>query len=57
MSVRRSILYIGLTFSVASLAFGFGSWSAERSMSQQIAANDARVTALRDEVARSILKP
>ena len=56
MSVRRSILYIGLTFSVASLAFSFGSWSAERSMSRQIAANDARVTALRDEVARSILK-
>ena len=56
MSVRRSILYIGLTFSVASLAYSFGSWSAERSMSRQIAANDARVTALRDEVARSILK-
>ncbi len=56
MSVRRSILYIGLTFSVASLAFSFGSWSAERSMSRQIAANDTRVTALRDEMARSILK-
>jgi len=56
VSVRRSILYIGLTFSVASLAFSFGSWSAERSMSRQIAANDTRVTALRDEMARSILK-
>ena len=56
MSVRRSILYIGLTFSVASLAFSFGSWSAERSMSRQIAHNDARVTELRDEMARSILK-
>jgi hypothetical protein len=56
VSVRRSILYAGLTFSIASLAFSFGSWTAERSMSAQIAANDARVTALRDEVARSILK-
>jgi hypothetical protein len=56
VSVRRSLIYVGLIFSVASLAFSFGSWSAERSMSKQIADNDARVTALRDEVARSILK-
>ena len=56
MSVRRSVLYAGLTFSVASLAFSFGSWTAERSMSQQIANNEARLTALRDDVARSILK-
>ncbi len=56
MSVRRPILYIGLVFSVASLAFSLGSWSAERSMSAQIANNDARLSALRDEVARSILK-
>ena len=56
MSVRRSILYIVLIFSVASLAFSYGSWSAERSMSRQLAENDARLTALQDEVARSILK-
>jgi hypothetical protein len=56
VSVRRSILYIGLLFSLASLAFSFGSWSAERAMSQQIADNDARLTALRDDMARSILK-
>ena len=56
MSVRRSVLYAGLTFSVASLAFSVGSWSAERSMSQQIASNEARLTELRDDVARSILK-
>jgi hypothetical protein len=56
VSVRRSILYIGLVFSVASLAFSFGSWSAERSMAQQIADNDAKLTALRDDMARSILK-
>jgi hypothetical protein len=56
VSVRRSIIYIGLIFSVASLAFSFGSWSAERSMARQIADNDAKLTALREDVARSILK-
>jgi S1-C subfamily serine protease len=53
LSVRRSILYIGLTFSLASLAFSFGSWMTQR---QMLAANDARFTALRDEMARSILE-
>ena len=56
MSVRRSILYVGLTFSLASLAFSFGSWITQRQMAQQLAANDARLTALRDEMARSILE-
>ena len=56
VSVRRSIIYIGLTFSLASLAFSFGSWVTQRQMSAQLAANDARVTALRDEMARNILE-
>jgi hypothetical protein len=56
LSVRRSIIYIGLTFSLASLAFSFGSWVTQRQMRDQLAANDARVTALRDEMARSILE-
>ena len=56
MSVRRSVLYVGLTFSLASLAFSLGSWTTQRQMSQQIAANDARVSALRDDLARSILE-
>src|SRR4051794_9861009 len=56
MSVRRSVLYAGLTFSLASLTFSLGSWSAQRQMSLQIANNDARVEALRDDVARSILE-
>ena len=55
MSVRRSVIYAGLTFSFAALAFSFGSWSAQRSMAQQLANNDARVSALRDDMARSIL--
>ena len=56
MSVRRSVIYIGLTFSLAALAFSFGSWITHRQMGAQLAANDARVTALRDELARSILE-
>jgi hypothetical protein len=55
MSVRRTIVYAGLTFSVASLAFSFGNWTARRSMEQQIADNETRLTELRDDVARSIL--
>ena len=56
MSVRRSILYIGLTFSLASLAFSFGSWVTQRQMARRLADNDARFTALRDEMARNILE-
>ena len=55
MSVRRSVLYVGLTFSLASLAFSFGSWMTQRQMVEQLAASDVRLTALRDEMARSIL--
>ena len=56
MSIRRSVLYVGLTFSLASLAFSFGGWVTQRQMAQQLAANDARLTALRDEMARSIFE-
>ena len=56
MSVRRVILYAGLTLSLSSLAFSLGSWSAQRSMAQQIADNDARLSALQDNLARGILR-
>ncbi len=56
VSVRRSLLAVGLTFSLASLAFSLGSWSAQRGMAQQLADNDARLVALQHEVARGILK-
>jgi len=55
VSVRRTILYAGLTFSVASLAFSFGSWTTQRSMALKLAENDVRVEALRGEIA-SILQ-
>jgi len=41
---------------MAALAFSFGSWTAQRSIAQQLAKNDARVTALRDDMARAILQ-
>jgi S1-C subfamily serine protease len=45
-----------LTFSLSSLAFSLGSWSAQRSMAQQIADNDARLSALQSNLARGILR-
>ena len=56
MSVRRFVIYAGLTFSIAALAFSLGSLSAQRSMAQQLAGNDARVAALRDDMASAILQ-
>jgi hypothetical protein len=41
---------------LSSLAFSLGSWSAQRSMAQQIADNDARLSALQDNLARGILR-
>ena len=56
MSVRRLILYAGLTFSLAALAFSFGSWTAQQAIARQLASNDARVAELRDDMARAILE-
>jgi S1-C subfamily serine protease len=55
VSIRQLAIYVGLTFSLASLAFSMGSWSVQRSIGEQVAANDARLAALQDNVARSIL--
>jgi hypothetical protein len=55
VSVRRIVLHAGLTFSLSSLAFSLGSWTSQRSMAEQLAANDARLNALQQNVARSIL--
>ena len=52
VSVRRIVLHAGLTISLSSLAFSLGSWTAQRSMAAQLAANDARFEAL----ARGILR-
>ncbi len=55
MSVRRALLYVGLTISLASLAFSVGSWTTHRAIAQQLADNEARLTALSDNVGRSLL--
>jgi hypothetical protein len=56
VSVRRLVLYVGLTVSLSSLAFSLGSWTAQRAMAAQIAANDERLEALQGHLARSILR-
>jgi hypothetical protein len=56
VSVRRLIIYAGLTFSLAALAFSFGSWTAQQAIARQLASNDARVAELRDDMARAILE-
>jgi hypothetical protein len=56
MPVRRLILYAGLTLSLSTLAFSLGSWSAQQGMKLQLAENDARLSMLQDDVARSILR-
>ena len=38
------------------LAFSLGAWSSQRRIEQQIAANDARIAELRDEMARTLLQ-
>jgi hypothetical protein len=54
MSPHRSILFV--VFPLALLCFSFGNWSAQRRIEQQIAANDARIAALQDEMALSMLQ-
>src|SRR5947208_15787757 len=56
MSARRFFGYTGLAVGGAALFFAAGAYSAQQSIALQLAENDARISALRDEVARSILK-
>jgi hypothetical protein len=57
MSGSRLALVVLLVMSFASLSFGLGSWSSQRAVQQQIAANDARIQLLRDELTRSQAAP
>jgi hypothetical protein len=56
VSVRRLVAYALFALSLSSVAFGLGSWSAQRSMAQKVADNDARLATLQDNLARGILK-
>jgi trypsin-like peptidase len=57
MSGRRLALVVLLVVSFASLSFGLGSWSSQRAVQRQIAANDARIELLRLQLARSEKRP
>jgi hypothetical protein len=46
VSIRRIVLYAGLTFSLASLAFSLGSWATHRQIAVQMAENDAQLASL-----------
>jgi hypothetical protein len=56
MSVHRSVLLVGVGLVLLFGSFSLGTWSAQRTLERQIAANDARLVALRDEMALSILQ-
>jgi S1-C subfamily serine protease len=50
----RHVLNAGLAISIVALAFSLGSWYAHRNMALQLADNDARIAALRVELAHSV---
>ncbi|MGE0445973.1 MAG: serine protease [Vicinamibacterales bacterium] len=52
MSVRRTFVLSGLIFSLAALAFSFGSWTTQRAMAEQLAQNEARLAALSTQFAQ-----
>ncbi|HTM31251.1 MAG TPA: serine protease [Vicinamibacterales bacterium] len=54
MQLRRTLIHGAIGAGLAVSAFGLGNWSAQRAMARQNAENDARFTALREELARSI---
>jgi S1-C subfamily serine protease len=56
MSVRRFVGYTGLAVSGALLFFTIGAYSAQQTISLQLAENEARIAALRDDMARNILQ-
>jgi trypsin-like peptidase len=54
---RHLALVVLLVVSFATLTFGLGSWSNQRLVQRQIAANDARIETLRLDLARAQAKP
>jgi hypothetical protein len=56
MSARRLTVVSAVVLCFALIFFSLGSWSTQRVMAEQIAANDRRVAALHDEMALAILQ-
>jgi hypothetical protein len=54
--IRRRVLTVGLVTSLVVLSFAMGAWSSQRRIEEQVAANDARIAELRDQVALNVLQ-
>src|SRR5262245_31341726 len=55
MSARRSVFYSAIAIAFAVLCFTLGSLTAHQMLARQLAANETRISELRDEMARNIL--
>jgi len=55
-TIRRRILTVGLAACLVVLSFAFGAWSSQLRIERQVAANDARIAELRDQMARNVLQ-
>src|SRR5687767_11426920 len=53
---RRRVLTVGLVACVVVLSFALGAWSSQRRIELQVAANDAHIAELRDQMARNVLQ-
>src|SRR6266446_4607871 len=56
MCAQRPALVIVVGFCLALLCFSSGGWFAQRTMENQITANNERIAALHDEIALNILQ-
>ncbi len=56
MPPRRPLVLTTLVVSIITIGFVLGSWSTQRALARQLAESNARVEALHDEMARSILQ-
>jgi hypothetical protein len=54
--VRRRALFGAFVACLALGSFSLGAWSSQRRIERQVAANDARIAELRDEMARNVLQ-
>jgi len=55
-TIRRRILTVGLAACLVVLSFALGAWSSQLRIERQVAANDARIAELRDQMARNVLQ-
>jgi hypothetical protein len=56
LTIRRPLLFCGLVLCFAAWSFSLGAWYTQQRIEQQVAANDARIEQLHDQMARSVLQ-